>query len=143
MKKSLLIFTLVISLIFSFSSIGLANNANDIAKVLSKFEGDWSSVLGFYVLSVTPIEDRDDRFQIHLSLPSAPFKNDILRGQVEMVSAEKGLFNYVFNPEEEAEYTGGTIKFINKSIELNYVDTDNKKHVLIFNKQNKGIEGKQ
>lgn len=139
MKKSVCISLLIFILVFSFSSLGLAANT-DVAQVLAQFEGDWSSLLaaGAYVLTVKPLEEKDDRLEIILSSAKSS-KATILVGEVELTEANRGLFDYTFNPEE-AKYSGGTIKFNNNgdiggSIEISYIDKDNKKHVLIFNKQ--------
>lgn len=143
MKKSVFISLLIFTLIFSFSSLGLANTIEDVDHILTQFEGDWSSLLGSYFLTIAPLEGKEDRFEIKLSLVSSPQKDPIFVGEVELTDEARGIFDYTFNPKEEAKYTGGTIKFINKSIEISYLDKENEKHVLIFNKQAKLNEGKR
>lgn len=141
MKKSLCISLLIFLFVFSFGSLGLANNS-DVNQLLTQFEGDWSSLLaaGAYILTVQPLEGKDDRFQIILNLARSS-KGTILIGEVELIEDNRGLFDYTFNPQE-AKYTGGTIKFnkngdVAGSIEISYIDKENNKHVLIFHKQAK------
>lgn len=138
MRKSLIACLLVISLIFSFASIGLANEVQYVANILAKFEGDWYNFPGSYMLSVEPMEEREDRFSIQLHLPSVPDRERIFLGQVEMIEADQGIFTYTFNPEEEASYTGGTIKFNKEqNLEIRYIDKDNQAHTIIFFKHEK------